>query len=266
MKTPDKILAVLLLSALASSCSIKEDRSLCPACLKVVMTPASVRLAGDGTCRVHVDDRLQAAEAGMDSSKPWAEFEVAKDSVRLCSWLEAPAGYPASTQYVIGEGRQCDSLWAFAHAFLASAEEVSDSVSLHKRFLTLTVRYSAKEAEGGAPYDMKVVSATAGTDLKTLGAIRGHFSCDLDFGDGDLAAVRLPWQGDPSSLRLMILEKGSGETVDVFPLGDELTHGLGYDWNAADLADVTLSMDFTRLEYSVGVSPWDEGGNDDKTL
>lgn len=258
-------MAMLCVMALASACSIKEDRNQCPATLTVVMTPAAVLRAGMEACPLRVTDRVASFKAELDGLRPRAEFKVAKDTVRVCCWLPKPLNYPGATVYTIEYGKQCDSLWAYSHAFVASGEEISDSVTLHKRFLTLTVEYNLREG-GEMPYDMQIVSTTAGTELLTHKPVAGNFQYALDFGGDKRSSVRLPMQGEPGELRLLLSEKGQDTPADSFPLGEELSGRLGYDWYAADLADVTIEVDFAKFEYSLAILPWEDGGNDDKIL
>ena len=82
----------------------------------------------------------------------------------------------------------------------------------------------------------------------------GAFRYSPRKGDDGSFAVSVPRQVD-NSLRLEVND--GMDVLKVFALGEYL-HMSGFDWEAGDLEDVTVSIDYSLTRLSLIVEGWDE--------
>ena len=80
-----------------------------------------------------------------------------------------------------------------------------------------------------------------------------HTEEELFPSSDGLCRLRIPRQLDGSP-RLEIDFLDSGE-VRTFPVGEYILES-GYDWDAADLKDISLEMDFSRSSLTFTISKW----------
>lgn len=239
-------LAVLLLSA----CSVKEDRSLCPAFLQLRLSEKSLKLAGRLPVRLLVSDGEGSDTLELDASEPALWHKTIRGPVSVEGILSNGASAD------VAWGGQSDSLWASSEVFLLECEEESREVTLHKRFTT--INFILDEAIDPAPYRLTLDGEVSGTELAGLSPISGEFRYLLEFS-GNSASVRLPAQGDESPLELFCSSLASGEVLWGMNLKRELEKA-GFDWRAEDLADARVYINLVPLKFIVEIGEWRDGG------
>ena len=277
-----------------SSCSIKEDRDGCPCWMTVEMpgqaghdgdkvgqdgrSPVG---AGDDGCVVlrlrgnsdedAVDYEYQVTEA-VRVDVGALEYEVPRGSVGV-SVIEMPdrVGHDGIVGYDGDEirvpvGEQMDSLYGFFKMYHTRCESVLCDVDLHKEFCT--VSFTLGEDGYTSPYDIEVWGNVAGVSAWDLMPVQGDFRYAPVQKNG-VYQVRVPRQVD-NSLELVMLEipgqagndgekvgnDGERAIVDRLPLGEYIARS-GYDWNAEDLADVSVALDLEMQQVMITVSGWD---------
>ena len=82
----------------------------------------------------------------------------------------------------------------------------------------------------------------------------GDFMVLLDSDGSDTFFVNLPRQLDES---LLLEVDTGGKVVKKFPLGRYILES-GYDWNAPDLEDMTVYMDYAHSRITISVEQWDK--------
>jgi hypothetical protein len=84
--------------------------------------------------------------------------------------------------------------------------------------------------------------------------INGDFFYDVEDFSAEAWIMYVPRQTDNS----LVLEINDGTAVlKTFALGEYIC-ASGYDWNAADLQDITVGIDYTRTKLTVSIRGWDE--------
>ncbi len=241
--------SVLALLGLAS-CSIREDRGDCPAYIHLRLSERSLQIAGGLPVKLRLDDAGGAREVQLSGEDPECWQTVEKGDVSINAKLDNGA------RLKVARGYQSDSLWASAVDYLVLDEENEILVDLFKRFATIHVTFE----EGIAPweYDILVLGDVEGTDLTRLSPTFGEFMCRLEVEEGE-ATVRVPAQGENSSLRLQFTKNSAAGQPWDWDLAAELER-LGYDWNARDLADISVKVSLIPAGIGVEVGSWTDGG------
>ena len=245
-----KTLFVPLVLLLCASCSIKEDRSGCPACLYLSLSEASLRLAGGLPVKIVVADSEKSDTLALDRSRPEDWLFVRRGNVRLEALLANGA------DEAVAWGGQSDSLWASSETFFLEGEEERRRITLHKRFATVSFIFD--KAIDTDPYRLLLDGETAGTAMPGLSPVEGDFRCLLDIED-NAASVRLPAQAPEAGLELFCSERSSGNLLWKLDLRKELA-AAGFDWEAEDLADAKVYINLLPLDIVVEVGDWFGGG------
>ena len=218
-----------------SSCSIKEDRDVCP-CWMTVKMPGQAGHdgekvgqdgrspvgAGDDGCVVlrlrgnsdedAVDYEYRVTEA-VRVDVGALEYEVPRGSVgvsavALGNEIPGRAGYDGLKAGYDGDeirvpvGEQMDSLYGFFKMYHTRCESVLCDVELHKEFCT--VSFTLGEDGYSSPYRIEVWGNVAGVSAWDLMPLEGDFRFAPSPEDG-VYRVRVPRQHD-ASLELVMLE------------------------------------------------------------
>ena len=96
---------------------------------------------------------------------------------------------------------------------------------------------------GGSPEELKCAEYL----------VAGYLKADSEESVDGAGSVCLPRQRD-GSLSLRILFPDSGD-IRSFPLGEYILQS-GYDWNAADLEDIDVEVDFSLTGVSFTIDAW----------
>ena len=239
----DGLLRILVpLILLLSSCSIKENRAVCPCALTLELTDLPVRpvvlgVAGEGfslTEVIHADTVLvvPVPKGDLAVSAVGGALAEGDGSVRI------PAGEDAPPLYL------------FVADVSTEAEQVVLPVLLHKEFCTLELIFSGPPGYG-PPFEVAVEGAYGGW-LADGSPLTGTFSHRLLPGSDGRAVLRLPRQGDDSLLMHIVF---SDQIVRTFALGSYIS-ASGYDWSAPELDDLTLHVDISLTSVTVSTDLW----------
>ena len=238
----DRLLRILLPLLLMSSCSVKENRAVCPCGLTLELAGLPVRpvvlsVVGEGyswTEVVHADTVLV--------------LPVPKGEVAVSAVGGALAEGDGSIR--IPEGEEAPLLYLFHANVSTESEQVVLPVVLHKQFCTLALRFKGPPGYG-PPFEV-VVEGFYGGWAPDGSPAPGSFSRRLLPGSDGRAVLRLPRQGDDSLLMHIIF---SDQVVRTFALGSYIA-AAGYDWSAPDLEDLTLEMNLSVSELRFITGSW----------
>ena len=238
----DRFLRILLPLLLVPSCSVKENRAVCPCGLTLELAGLPVRpvvlgVAGEGyswTEVVHADTVLV--------------LPVPKGEVTVSAVGGALAEGDGSVR--IPEGEEAPPLYLFHADVSTDAEQVVLPVLLHKQFCTLELTF--KGPPGYAPPFETVVEGFYGGWAPDGSPAPGPFSRRLLPGSDGRAVLRLPRQGDDSLLMHILF---SDQVVRTFALGSYIA-AAGYDWSAPDLGDLTLTVDISLTSVTISTDLW----------
>jgi hypothetical protein len=240
----DRFLRILLPLLLVPSCSVKENRAVCPCGLTLELAGLPVRpvvlgVAGEGyswTEVVHADTVLV--------------LPVPKGEVTVSAVGGALAEGDGSVR--IPEGEEAPPLYLFHADVSADAEQVVLPVLLHKQFCTLELTF--KGPPGYAPPFEAVVEGFYGGWAPDGSPAPGPFSRRLLPGSDGRAVLRLPRQGDDSLLMRIVF---SDQVVRTFALGSYIA-AAGYDWTAPDLEDLSLQVDISLTSVTISSDLWSQ--------
>ena len=238
----DRLLRILLPLLLVPSCSIKENRAVCPCGLTLELAGLPVRpvvlsVVGEGYSWkevVHTDTVFV--------------LPVPKGEVAVSAVGGALAEGDGSVR--IPEGEEAPPLYLFHAAVSTEAEQVVLPVTLHKQFCSLELVF--KGPSGFAPPFEVAVEGFYGGWEPDGSPSSGPFSRRLLPGSDGRAVLRLPRQGDDSLLMHIVF---SDRVVRTFALGSYIA-AAGYDWSAPDLEDLSLQVDISLTSVTISTDLW----------
>ena len=259
MKTIYKFTFITFLSAFAS-CSVFEDRSGCPNIMNVTIderqeerpsimgrkTTVTLRNAGGG-------DGFRSTftpsdyPSGYGIVVPKGTYSVSLVSCAGDSIIEKDAVRTSG-------GKEADSLFVNCIQTDCLGEETFLKALLFKQFTTLKVFLSNLPASRPSLW---VESSWNGLEMYTLNPVKGDYGCWMrEIPDGPYEARVPRCGGGPLTVRIGGTGNSSPEvSYDIY---DEIV-ARGFDWNAASLSDITLTLDYlTGKVLSLTIICWDE--------
>ena len=239
------------MAALFVSCTVKEDRTVCPCLLEVHFTdrehikdPVGLLCLSESLVFKEAIRTADYPEAYVRKvSKSMLSF-AAVEGIDKCRWEGGSVVVPA--------GSECDSLYSFNDLIDCMGEKASTVVEFHKQFATVNIVISNADAVA-QDYSFVVESSSNGIDILTAGAVPGPFRFEPELFENSRVRFRLPRQAD-DSLTLTVIHSSGDNTT--FPLGIFIS-SIGYDWNAIDLQDIYITLDISRSRVIIGVAEWE---------
>ena len=247
-----------------TSCSVKEDRTPCPAYLNVSLVEEQkewvkepVQMVGYG-----VEERFRNG-VPVEEYDPYWTKAVRKEMLMLSAHIGTRTSAANGHHILIPIGQQCDSLYAFQEMVDCTGDEAFSEVTLHKQFCTVSVDLM-KPATGPnaiSNYRFLVEGNTCGFDLHDFQPVGGAFRIEPMVPEGErILSFRVPRQQDESLSLKVWLMMGDDRRVEVgtFAIG-HLIKRMGYDWTAIDLEDIFITIDLINGFITVSVADWEHG-------
>jgi len=154
------------------------------------------------------------------------------------------------------DGRQAAPLYAFSVSAVAEGDAMTVEGTLQKQHAVVTVQL--RNADGDTyPYDVNVDSGRNAMDLISLQGLEGYFHVSPEVDAQMKAVFMMSRQKAGEPINLYILDKRTGAVVATFDLNAYIAM-TGYNWDAEWLADVTVTIDFSKSSLFISVSDWDE--------
>lgn len=249
---------VALLSFPICSCSVKEDRVLCP--IYLTLDFSGLETAGLMDDGYRTMDLVVASDDGNADIQSWELNALAEEYslpitrtgasiLAVCSQGDAVVGEDGLT---IGEGDPCPRILSFSQRLTPSSGEERLTVAMHKNYCNLSIRLKSSTGASARPFQIRVDGEVNGSlpDGTPKEGAFCYFSAPSSAG---LCDASIPRQKD-SSLRLEIDFLDNGE-IRSFPIGEYIIES-GYDWNAPDLEDVSVEVDFSLSGLELNISKW----------
>ena len=237
--------------ALPVACTVKEDRFECPCEFTLDLSECQIKddvltfLIGDDGKKI-VSDYYYRDDLGKKYSFQ-LERKVFSGSAYTGDSNSLHDGWNLMVKY----GLQADSLYAWVQKIDATGESANEIVLLHKQFATITFDLSEYD-NAESPFLVRLTSNYGGIDLLSLEPVKNEFLYEFETDGSRFYPVRLTRQGD-SSLTMEIL---SGD-VSIAKINiAAVLDSNGYDWSAADLADITVSVSVKDADITVTPDPW----------
>ena len=254
--------AFALLVMTAVSCTVKEDRTPCPCWLEVSFVDRSeifapVNLLGwDG---VSLFDESIRAEMHPDGYVK----AVDKGVFHLVSVLGAKNQKVRDRFILIEYGNQADSVYWHCCEVDATGEFAYADVDFTKQFATVYLDIR-KDPGDMNDYMFRVEGGVCGFDLLTGIPVEGAFCCEpFPVAGSAVTTFRVPRQLDDSLMLSVSYDDGLGlSSGSSFEMGKYIA-SLGYDWSAAELKDIYITVDVIGGRINVGVSGWENNEESD---
>ncbi len=253
------ILTALILAAPAS-CSVLEERADCPCFLDVDYAGVKAECGGlrltAGTTLFSEDVLRYAAGGEVDTLCDTVCLEVKKGNYQILTAVFTDGKmYWDGTSVRIRESMCCDSLYAASDNAGCTGETAYVRPVPKKQFITVRVA----DSEGGIflrQHSLTVKGDVNGLDLSDLSPADGPYEAPFSpEGTGDTLSVRVP-RFDGEGFTIEILGKESIGARHSILLGEAMS-SVGYDFTAANLDDVLITLDFRRMTGTIRVSGWD---------
>ena len=250
----------------AVSCSIKEDRELCPADL--VMDYSLVRADERTGFRSEEDSLLVEVQTFYREIIRPADYpSLHRISVkRTAVNVGCHYGFTRSRlqngegRLVIPLGEDSDRLYSFRQTvvFDPSTEESYVMPSLGNEFTKVILSFPEKGWEAYRDkYSIRAIGNTCGIDLRSGRPLSGPFTCELRPYDSHSYCFNMPRQND-RDISIAVVSRDSGEKVFDIDLAAELDN-VGYLWNAQSLSPlVVINVDMVDFTLDVNVLDWDD--------
>lgn len=248
----DRILCLIPLVLALCSCSVKEDRSVCPCELSI--RPAEP-LRTEGNVLVSVIQEGSVVKQGMLTRQ---DFESGKCRMTVPRKLSVLTVFTGITDMDAQGGRllgirslhDCDEVYSCMEPADLDREQYDCTVLLHKNFARLDLLVLGMP-DGG---ELSVKGSVDGYDLVNLDPNRGAFACAPCEGLG-MWSLRLPRQTDDS---LLLEIAFSGVTVYTVPVG-KLIAASGYSYDEEDLRDMSVTVDLSGRDAMIRIAGWEQG-------
>ncbi len=252
------------------SCSVKEYRDDCPCYLSLDLRRAFddiVNAPEELMVSVYSPETCYRETFTPGSCPDSIEIRVPRGEVTVSALTVRSSRSVKDRSLLIAYGDQADSIYAFSAVVDTGGEQARERVDLHKQYSTVYLKFlwpEGGDSPSGIP-KLKVRGGTNGLSIDVLAPSRGAFCIELPEQDPRQPhRFRIPRQSD-KSLALEIYDRSSDTLIDNVALGDHIDL-TGYDWNAEDLKDIYIEIDYTKTDAVVTVEEWDGGDSFRKTI
>ena len=246
----------LLCLLLLLSCSVKEDRSLCPCYLTVdpeavpgscgAVFPVSLEVSGARSFRL--SQPLEEQDCGGEFT-----LEVSRPNVFLSVFSGAGSCFVPGEGLIIPPGEQCPPVRLYSERVMTSGETARAVPVLHKQYCSLTVKIVPVNDVFLESFHLELEGNVCGYSLDST-PLEGPFRCEAwPTGEG-VCTARLPRQKD-ASLMMQVLD--GTHSLRYFALGEYIVES-GYDWYSEDLADIFLEIDYAATLFTIRVGEWEK--------
>lgn len=247
-----KRLAYILLVTI-SSCTVLEDRSVCPSNLRLTVKRQSEHICQDGLawCAVYAPDGSSLAVSPLDSMN-------VRDTTLLYSVSREMISSVVSSREIIsgsvvaGSGEDMEELYAYRLEIDCSGESVEGVIDqVDKQFCNLTVILAEEALPYASVLGLLARSPYDGTLFPSLAAHQGDFLYEKPFAGRDSVEIRLPRQGGPGLVIELVTETFTA-TCDLYGVMAEAL----YDWSAQSLDDFAVTVGINRVTGVIEVLDW----------
>lgn len=245
-----KISLTLLVVAFVSSCSVKEDRSICPCNLLLDFSQVQTDLS-DGVELYISSDEEQVFSGRIDLSEDSLEFllQVPRGRFDLTVYSGTEMCPTSREGMDIPVGNECPRVYMHTSEIDAECESAREEIDMQKNYCMMHI-YVTQES------DVQIDVSLSGNVSGYSGdgsPIEGEFRCGLLLDDTGGCVASVPRQVDGSLM--LEIDDGSGAARS-FALG-EFILACGYDWTTPDLKDINVGIDYILSQINVFVEGWD---------
>lgn len=269
-----RLFLIILIGFLFTSCRswILENRTNCPSFLFFDIENAESFKEYD---RIHICAHDNVTDVLLASDTTVIRTVQSKEFYLAVKKSEAAKGFGVlgfdkckivnSSDWVVEPGEEYDPIFHFDYTVPARDESVIVPVELVKDHSRVHVKFvnfdSFTSADGAFPFYIVVKSNTCGLDALTGVPVKGEFMFQPEeFVAGEFKFI-LPRQADRSLSLELWAEPGKyvdEGLIREFNLWGMLNEQADISWDAKNLPDIYLEIDYIESKFDVTVSDWDE--------
>ena len=248
-----KLSEVMLLTGLVMlvvSCSVKEDRDMCPCRLVLDMTDVDTLVVKYAEIVVTASDGYGMRDTlEVDAFDEGYMLEVPRGDVGVGVYFGAGGSVDDSGSLEIGYGNECPTVYMHSSNVVAEGEMVVESVAMRKNHCIMTIQVATEKE---FPFRLEAKGTVDGYEPGGEPSV-GDFMYAMWVDSDGFCRLVLPRQTDDS----LILEvHDDSHTLKSFALG-EYVAASGYDWNEDDLRDISITLDYALTQVVIEVEDWD---------
>ena len=242
---------MLLLLMSLSSCTIKENREVCPCILTLHLDERlsdweNLVLFLNGENFFHSDTLDLERMVGRDY-----RLEVPRGKLSMLAVAPSGRTLSARGRIEITPGEDCPPVYTDRRNIEIHSENHRDTLLLHKNHCRLSISFTYEDPVGFQEMDMELRGNVSGYDEKGL-PFPGEFRYRLEPDGKGTCEVLVPRQLDPS---LELVMGREGKNLQTFAVG-EFMQEVGYDWANLDLKDCRMTVDVAITALIVEISGW----------
>lgn len=251
MKRIPLVMLTISVSALyLAGCSVKEYRESCPCRLVLDLSEVDTAVVKSADLYVSVPGGYISSDV-IDIEEFEKEYVLTVPRTHLSLSVSSGGGGAMSEKGLsIPFGTECPPVYMHSSVVDADCEIWHEKVRMRKNHCVIEMQVKNEESYG---ISLTVKGNICGYDAYGLPE-SGGFECSKTIEDPGICCIAVPRQTDDS----MILEVDDGGGVrKMFALGTYIA-SAGYDWEASDLEDIEVVLDFAFSHVVVKVQGWEE--------
>ena len=249
-------LPAVLLTVAFSSCTVKEERGVCPTYVRICSDEAPAPGTSAVVTVFHEEDGLvYQMVVPAESLYPdgyTVKARRGRISANVLMGIRSMTVFGGVAQ--AGKGVQPDSLYRFSGSVESWDEDCDITGSPMKEFSVLTININNTDE----PFLFRLNGVWDRLDAADFRPGRGNLEFSLNEGFLTAGSYRciLSRQGD-ESLSMDVFASSDLETpYRTLPLGKLMTRA-GYDIDAVPMVDVSVDIDLTQGVISITVGDWE---------
>lgn len=251
MSKPFLTLAIL---AAVLSCSVKEERD---GCLCTLMIDTAMALEGypesEMLLSVRSGESVSERKLNTGSAGRIQTFQARKGDAVVFSAIGLRDNSTTGGTVRIKEGRQADSVFAYAHRIDIQGEWMTDTVRLAKQFSSVEIQLSGDPCDGSISVGLE--GNVCGFQTTDLSPVQGPFKCALENFIPSIYRGRIPRQSDQSLRMTIFVNDGKLREIEI----GKLITKAGMDWSKIVLEDISILVDISTTFVSVSIGDWEKG-------
>lgn len=236
---------------LVLSCSIKEERDVCPCRLMLDMVDVDTSVVRYAELVVTTSGRtLKRDTLEVNDIVNGYNVDVPRGEVGIGVYFEAGGCVDDEGHLGIEYGDECPQVYMHSSLIKAEGEMVTEHVLIKKNHCIMTIQV---ETEKDFPFRLEAKGHIDGYGLGGIPSV-GEFLYAMYTDDSGKCQISLPRQTDAS---LVLEVHDDSGVLKSFALG-EYVAASGYDWTEENLRDITVSLDYSLTRVQISVAGWRE--------